>query len=219
MAKTKRLSLETRQSVAVLRSEGYSLRNIAKKLKISYKGVHYCLARKDVGAVYNTICEAWWRKCDDMGLLWCNSGGWFASCAGNIESTWLSFNSAATCHPIWKTLDWCQFCYAAGQWPEAHLEVVQTIPGEEGVRWSTVYDGLATTVSRLKPNWAFVGTAWSQSSRKMPNKYLTLYGNCCKKPGVRILNAKDLQGCHCCNWRIFWWKQNMKCENVSITIS
>ena len=82
------------------------------------------------------------------------------------------------------------------QWPEAHLEVVQTITGEEGVRWSTVYDGLATTVSRLKPNWAFVGTAWSQSSRKMPNKYLTLYGNCCKKPGVRILNAKDLQGCH-----------------------
>ena len=47
MAKTKRLSLETRQSVAVLRSEGYSLRNIAKKLKISYKGVHYCLARRE----------------------------------------------------------------------------------------------------------------------------------------------------------------------------
>ena len=47
MARTKRLSLETRQSVVVFRNEGYSLREIAKKLKISYKGVHYFLARRE----------------------------------------------------------------------------------------------------------------------------------------------------------------------------
>lgn len=38
--------LETRQSVIVLRNEGHSMRDIAKKLKISLKGVHYCLERK-----------------------------------------------------------------------------------------------------------------------------------------------------------------------------
>ncbi|KAF7651601.1 hypothetical protein LDENG_00108530 [Lucifuga dentata] len=46
MAKTKQLSQETRQSVVALRNEGLSMRQIAKKLKISYNGVHSCLARK-----------------------------------------------------------------------------------------------------------------------------------------------------------------------------
>lgn len=46
MAKRKQLSLETRQSVHVLRSEGCSLRDIAKKLKISLKGVRYSLERQ-----------------------------------------------------------------------------------------------------------------------------------------------------------------------------
>ena len=46
MARSKEISLETRQSVVVLQSEGYSMRAIAKKLKISLHGVHSCLARK-----------------------------------------------------------------------------------------------------------------------------------------------------------------------------
>ena len=36
-----RLSSETRQSILVLRNEGYSMRAIAKKLKISYRAVYY----------------------------------------------------------------------------------------------------------------------------------------------------------------------------------
>ena len=39
MARNKELSSETRQSILVLRNEGYSLREIAKKLKISYNAV------------------------------------------------------------------------------------------------------------------------------------------------------------------------------------
>lgn len=46
MAKQKQLSLETRQSIHVLRMEGCSLRDIAKKLKISLKGVRYSLERQ-----------------------------------------------------------------------------------------------------------------------------------------------------------------------------
>ena len=46
MAKSKQLSLETCQTVVVLRSEGYSLRTIAEKLRISLHGVHHCLTRK-----------------------------------------------------------------------------------------------------------------------------------------------------------------------------
>ena len=38
-----RLSSETRQSILVLRNEGYSMREIAKKLKISYNTVYYSL--------------------------------------------------------------------------------------------------------------------------------------------------------------------------------
>ena len=45
MARNKWLSSETRQSILVLRNEGYSMREIAKKLKIWYNAVHYSLHR------------------------------------------------------------------------------------------------------------------------------------------------------------------------------
>ena len=45
MARNKDLSSETRQSILVLRNEGYSMREIAKKLKISYNAVYYSLHR------------------------------------------------------------------------------------------------------------------------------------------------------------------------------
>jgi transposase len=40
------LSSETHQSILVLRNEGYSMREIAKKLKILYNAVYYSLHRK-----------------------------------------------------------------------------------------------------------------------------------------------------------------------------
>ena len=43
MARNKDLTSETRQSILVLRNEGYSMREIAKKLKISYNSVYYSL--------------------------------------------------------------------------------------------------------------------------------------------------------------------------------
>ena len=36
---------ETRQSILVLRNEGYSMREIAKKLKVAYTAVHWSLHR------------------------------------------------------------------------------------------------------------------------------------------------------------------------------
>ena len=45
MARNKVLSSETRQSILVLRNEGYCMREIAKKLKISYNAVYYSLHR------------------------------------------------------------------------------------------------------------------------------------------------------------------------------
>ena len=45
MARKRELSSETRQSILVLRNEGYSMREIAKTLKISYNGVYYSLQR------------------------------------------------------------------------------------------------------------------------------------------------------------------------------
>ena len=45
MSRNKDLSSETRQSILVLRNEGYSMREIAKKLKISYNAVYYSLHR------------------------------------------------------------------------------------------------------------------------------------------------------------------------------
>jgi transposase len=45
MPRNKALSSETRQSILVLRNEGYSMREIAKKLKISYNTVYYFLHR------------------------------------------------------------------------------------------------------------------------------------------------------------------------------
>jgi transposase len=45
MARNQDLSSETRQSILVLRNEGYSMRDIAKKLKISYNAVYYSLHR------------------------------------------------------------------------------------------------------------------------------------------------------------------------------
>lgn len=45
MARKTELSSETRQSILVLRNEGYSMREIAKKLKISYNSVYYSLQR------------------------------------------------------------------------------------------------------------------------------------------------------------------------------
>ena len=45
MARNKYLSSETRQSILVLRNEGYSMREIAKKLKIWYNAVYYSLHR------------------------------------------------------------------------------------------------------------------------------------------------------------------------------
>ena len=45
MARNKDRSSETHQSILVLRNEGYSMREIAKKLKISYNAVYYSLHR------------------------------------------------------------------------------------------------------------------------------------------------------------------------------
>jgi transposase len=47
MARNKDLSSETRQSSLVLRNEGYSTGEIAKKLKISYNTVYYSLHRTE----------------------------------------------------------------------------------------------------------------------------------------------------------------------------
>jgi transposase len=44
MARNKGFSSET-QSILVLRNDGYSMREIAKKLKISYNAVYYSLHR------------------------------------------------------------------------------------------------------------------------------------------------------------------------------
>jgi predicted DNA-binding protein YlxM (UPF0122 family) len=52
MARIKDLSSETHQSIPVLRNEGYSMREIAKKLKISYNAMYYSLHRK-AQTVYN----------------------------------------------------------------------------------------------------------------------------------------------------------------------
>ena len=46
MARNKTLSPDTRQSFLVLRNEGYSMREIAKKLKISYNAVYYSLTEQ-----------------------------------------------------------------------------------------------------------------------------------------------------------------------------
>jgi predicted DNA-binding protein YlxM (UPF0122 family) len=45
MARNKELSPETNQSIVGLRNEGYSMQEIAKKLKISYNAVYYSLHR------------------------------------------------------------------------------------------------------------------------------------------------------------------------------
>ena len=45
MTRNKELSSETHQSILVLRNEGYSMKDIAKKLKISYNAVYYSLHR------------------------------------------------------------------------------------------------------------------------------------------------------------------------------
>jgi hypothetical protein len=45
MARNKELYSETRQSILVLRNDGYSIWEIAKKLKISYNVVYYSLHR------------------------------------------------------------------------------------------------------------------------------------------------------------------------------
>jgi transposase len=45
MARNKELSSETHQSILVLRNEGFSMREIAKELKISYNAVYYSLHR------------------------------------------------------------------------------------------------------------------------------------------------------------------------------
>ncbi|XP_062265289.1 uncharacterized protein LOC133972083 [Platichthys flesus] len=45
MARKGELSCETRQTILVLRNEGCSMRDIAKKLKMSYNGVYYTLQR------------------------------------------------------------------------------------------------------------------------------------------------------------------------------
>lgn len=46
MAKRKQISLEQRSAICTLNEEGYSMRQIAEKIGVSYKGVHYTLVRK-----------------------------------------------------------------------------------------------------------------------------------------------------------------------------
>jgi transposase len=45
IARNKELSSETHPSILVLRNEGYSMREISEKLKISYNAVYYSLQR------------------------------------------------------------------------------------------------------------------------------------------------------------------------------
>ncbi|XP_017790058.1 PREDICTED: uncharacterized protein LOC108572315 [Habropoda laboriosa] len=52
MAKRIEISIETRSAIITLRKEGYSLRNIARKLKVSYKGVLGTVTRfADIGSL------------------------------------------------------------------------------------------------------------------------------------------------------------------------
>ena len=65
MARNKELVSETHQSILVLRNEGYSMREIAKKLKISYNAVYYPLHRtEETGSNQN-------RK--RSGRSWCTT--------------------------------------------------------------------------------------------------------------------------------------------------
>jgi transposase len=45
MARNKYVFSETHQSILVLKNEGYSMREIARKLKISFNAVYYFLHR------------------------------------------------------------------------------------------------------------------------------------------------------------------------------
>lgn len=52
MPQKKQLTVEQRAAICTLREEGYSMRDTAKKLGVSLKGVHYTLCRKrDTGAL------------------------------------------------------------------------------------------------------------------------------------------------------------------------
>ncbi len=64
MAKKKRLSLEPHPSIIVLRNEGYTMLETAKKLKISYKGVHYSLQIKGQLALTRTERDVEGQMCN-----------------------------------------------------------------------------------------------------------------------------------------------------------
>ena len=53
--------------------------------------------------------------------------------------------------------------------PKHASKFQQMIPGEEGVRWSTVYDGLATTVS-IHADLNPIELLWEQLDRKVREK-------------------------------------------------
>ena len=55
MARNKAFSSETHQSILVLRHEGYSMREIVKKLKISYNAVHSLHRTAQIGSNQNKI--------------------------------------------------------------------------------------------------------------------------------------------------------------------
>ena len=63
-----------------------------------------------------------------------------------------------------------------GQWPKAHLQIMQELFREEAGSWYAVCNGVASAVTRSQPHWAVVGAAWTYGTQEVPIKPIQLVG-------------------------------------------
>lgn len=91
----------------------------------------------------DTICQAWWMKCDGLGALWCFDHSIFQHHA----------------IPCGRRLIGANFLLQQDNDPK-HSSKLQELFREEAASWYSVYNGAASTVTRSQPYWAAVGAAW-----------------------------------------------------------
>lgn len=106
---------------------------------------------------HSTPCLTWWRNRDGLGVLccWC-----WKMCSGWKETRKKVKNEA--CHSILQCrailcewhLIWARVILQQDNDPEDYSKITK-----ETVSWNSVYEWLASAVTRSQPYWAGVGPA------------------------------------------------------------
>ena len=133
--------------------------------------------------------SAWCHLSSMVGVTWWSGVALvlvrWEICSG-LKGFWIRKAITPFCNAMPYPVDsaWLEpFHPTTGQWPKAHLQVVQELFREEAGSWYSICNGVARAVTRSKPHWAVVGAAWPYGTQEVPIQPIQLVGGASRSVG------------------------------------